>query len=134
MTHYQIQVKLTCPSDWKEADAQRYIERITPTTEERESIRITNLDEAIDEKQERLSVRAMDLASQCGRLTAVDKESTLFSREADVLSGISAYLTVAVDSGLIRLSTALDLMETLFELQQQSLTERKAEIAKQAHQ
>ncbi len=134
MTHYQVRVNLTFPSDWKEENVQRYIERITPTTEERESIRISSLDEEIEEKRARLSARSMDLSRQCGRMAAVDSQSTIFSREADTLSGISHYLTAAVDSGHLRLSTAFALMETLFDLQQEALTERKAEIAKQAHQ
>ncbi len=51
MTRYHVELDLICPSNWIDGDVRKYIERITPTREERESIKVTSLDPPFAEEQ-----------------------------------------------------------------------------------
>lgn len=44
MTYFHIELDLTCPSGWTEADVRAYIERICPTKGEKGSIQVSTVE------------------------------------------------------------------------------------------
>ena len=40
MTHFHVELDITCPSDWTEIKVREYIGRICPTKEEKDSIEV----------------------------------------------------------------------------------------------
>lgn len=81
-------------------------------------------------KAKELVRRLKLIAKRIRGLEKIDHVESPISRESDVLSSILVNLMESVEDNQIRKPTAVVLMETIIDLQEQALTEREEEIRK----
>ncbi len=79
---------------------------------------------------DRLAERARRCAQLCEELDALDRVDSPFSVEADALCDVLDLLRLLVDTQRLRFSTAVPLMDLVFDLQEATIAERKRQIGK----
>ncbi len=77
---------------------------------------------------ERLMRRAYRCAALCAEMEAVDPSKSLLSEETTTLTDIMELLRERVDAGRMRLSACMRLMGTVFDIQEENIAERRAQL------
>jgi hypothetical protein len=88
----------------------------------------------LKQKADRVTAKCLACAAGCAELERIDTVPSILSRESDVLMTLTQDLTRSVDAKWIRLETALTLMETILDLQEQAIAERKRQLERHRSQ
>jgi hypothetical protein len=72
--------------------------------------------------------RAFRCAALCGEVASIDPIGSPLSAETDALTSILDFIRTRVDSGGMRLSVCMRIMDTVFDLQEENVAERKAQL------
>ncbi len=83
-----------------------------------------------EEKAEakRLGRRAYRCAQLCAEIAQIDPLPSKLGLETNALTDILELLQKRVDSGRMRLSVCMRLMETVFDLQEENIAARRAQL------
>jgi len=91
-------------------------------------------DALLKQKANRLMAKCLTCAAGCAELERIDTIPSILSRESDVLSTLMQNLMRCVDEKHMRLETALTLMETILDLQERGIAERKRQLERHGSQ
>ena len=82
----------------------------------------------MSERSVRLAQRANRIAQQCAEIARIDTADSQLGRETATLCNLLDEMRRAVDAAELRLESCLRIMETIFDVQEQNILLRQAEL------